>query len=166
MLPNVTNVDWHKSKPKQGFLVYHKLKGHVMGIPTDYNNKDYAGIITSVPPINSMLPVPKAQKSSQECVGGNQKGTTDQSWEGHSLFTATWKHFSKKILLENPCWFCWDTAIASIDKQQETVKIRSARTNQTSWWAPFELWSISCPQIVGNMLEVAWERLFIRTSHF
>jgi hypothetical protein len=46
-----------------------------MGIPADYNDKDSKGIIPSVPPVNSMLPIPKAQKSSQECVGDYQKET-------------------------------------------------------------------------------------------
>jgi hypothetical protein len=43
-----------------------------MGITADYNNKDYEGIIPSIPPVNSMLLVPKAQKALQECVGDNQ----------------------------------------------------------------------------------------------
>jgi hypothetical protein len=46
-----------------------------MGIPADYNNKDYKGIIPSVTPVNSMLPGSKAQKASQECDGENQKET-------------------------------------------------------------------------------------------
>jgi hypothetical protein len=41
-----------------------------MGIPADYNDKDYAGIILSIPPVSLMLPVPKALKAWQECVGG------------------------------------------------------------------------------------------------
>ncbi len=74
-----------------------------MGIPMDYNNKDYKRIIQSVPPVNLMLPVPKAQKTLQECVGDNQKHTIQINHEKeHSIFTPTWKHFSKEILLENP----------------------------------------------------------------
>jgi hypothetical protein len=42
-----------------------------MGIPADYNDKDYKGIIPSVPPVNLSLPVPKAQKALQECFGDN-----------------------------------------------------------------------------------------------
>jgi hypothetical protein len=59
---------------KQG-LVYRNVLVHVMGIPTNYNNKDYKGIIPSIPPVNSMLPVHKVQKASQECVWDNQKKT-------------------------------------------------------------------------------------------
>jgi hypothetical protein len=62
-------------KPKQG-LVYRLFWGHVMGIPTDYNDKDYKGIIPSIPPVSLMLLVPKPQKALQECVGENQKETT------------------------------------------------------------------------------------------
>jgi hypothetical protein len=46
-----------------------------MGMPAFSNDKDDEGIIPSVPLVNSMLPVPKAQKASQECVGDNQKET-------------------------------------------------------------------------------------------
>ncbi len=68
------------TKPKQG-LVYHKFRGHVMGIPADYNDKDYKGIIPSTPPDNLMLPVPKAQKAPHECFGDNQKGTIQINYE-------------------------------------------------------------------------------------
>ena len=45
-----------------------------MGIPADYNDKDYKGKVRTTPPVDSMLPIPKGPKASQECVGGNQKG--------------------------------------------------------------------------------------------
>jgi len=60
------------TKPKQG-TVYHKFRGHVMGIPADYNDKDYKGKVRTTPPVDSMLPILKEPKASQECVGGNQK---------------------------------------------------------------------------------------------
>jgi hypothetical protein len=47
-----------------------------MGIPTDYNDKDYKETIPSIPPVSLMLPVPKPQKTLQECVGENQKETS------------------------------------------------------------------------------------------
>jgi hypothetical protein len=62
------------TKPKLG-LLYHKFWGHVMGIPTDCNDKDYNGIIPSIPPVNLMVAEPKAQKELHECVGDNQKET-------------------------------------------------------------------------------------------
>jgi hypothetical protein len=60
------------TKPKQG-AVYRAFRGHVMGIPADYLDKEYEGKVKSTPPVSSMLPVPKEPKASQECVGGNQK---------------------------------------------------------------------------------------------
>jgi hypothetical protein len=64
------------TKPKQG-AIYCKFCGHVMGIPADYYDKDYVGVILSIPPVSFMLPVPKALKALQECVGGTQKLTND-----------------------------------------------------------------------------------------
>ncbi len=62
------------TKLKQA-LVYLKFWGHLMRILTDYNDKDYIGIIPSIPLVSLMLPVSKAQKALQECVGENQKET-------------------------------------------------------------------------------------------
>ena len=56
------------TKPKQG-TVYRKFRGHVMGIPADYNDKDYEGKVRTTPPVDSMLPTTKEPKASQECVG-------------------------------------------------------------------------------------------------
>ena len=57
------------TKPKQG-AAFREFRGHVMGIPNDYNDNDYKHIVpTKVP--KSMLPVTKAQLASKECVGGN-----------------------------------------------------------------------------------------------
>ncbi len=61
------------TKPIQG-SVFREFWGHVMGIPTDYNDNNYKLRVKTLPPVNSILPVPKAQKESQECVGGSQKG--------------------------------------------------------------------------------------------
>ena len=58
------------TKPKQG-LVYRVFRGHVMGIPADYKDSDYAGKVPLSPDV-LMLPMTKAQIASQECVGGNQ----------------------------------------------------------------------------------------------
>ncbi len=66
-------MDGNKYKTKTRFGVPQILRPF-RGIPKDYNGNDYKGIIPSVPPVNLMLPVPKAQKASQECVGDNQKG--------------------------------------------------------------------------------------------
>jgi hypothetical protein len=50
-----------------------------MGIPAEYNDKDNKRIIPSVPPVNLMLLVPKAQKALQECfLGEPERDNTDQ----------------------------------------------------------------------------------------
>jgi hypothetical protein len=69
-----TNIN---TKPKQG-QVYRVFRGHVMGIPADYKDSDYAGKVPLSPDM-SMLPMTKAQLASQECVGENQLSpTTDR----------------------------------------------------------------------------------------
>jgi hypothetical protein len=67
-------VDRNKYKTKTWFGVPQILRP-CQRVPKDYNGSDCKGIIPSVFPVNLMLPVPKAQKASQECVGDNQKRT-------------------------------------------------------------------------------------------
>ncbi len=76
----LTNKMWTdiNTKPKQGifFLVF---RGHVMGIPTDYNDKSFATRCNFRPPNwvpepVSMLPIPTDRVAMQECVGDNEKG--------------------------------------------------------------------------------------------
>jgi hypothetical protein len=55
------------TKPKQG-AVFCKFRGHMMGIPVDYNNADYINKVPLMPKV-SMLPLTKEQLASQECVG-------------------------------------------------------------------------------------------------
>jgi hypothetical protein len=59
------------TKPKQG-IVYRAFRRHVMGIPADYKDSDYAGKV----PVSLavlMLPLTKEQLALQECVGGDAK---------------------------------------------------------------------------------------------
>jgi hypothetical protein len=58
------------TKPKQG-KVFHEFRGHVMGIPTEY---DYKKEVIIIPPVSLMLPVPRAKEAPKECVGKSQKG--------------------------------------------------------------------------------------------
>jgi hypothetical protein len=44
-----------------------------MGIPANYNDKDYQGKVKSKPPISLMLPVPSTGIALKECVGESQK---------------------------------------------------------------------------------------------
>ena len=55
------------TKPKQG-AVFCKFRGHMMGIPTEYNNAYYINKAPLTPKV-SMLPLTKEQLASKECVG-------------------------------------------------------------------------------------------------
>jgi hypothetical protein len=59
------------TKPKQG-VVYCIFRGHVMGIPADYKDSNYAGKVPISPAV-LMLPLAKEQLAPQECVGGDAK---------------------------------------------------------------------------------------------
>ena len=115
-----------------------------MGIPADYNDKDYAGTIPSTPPLSSMLPVPKAMKASQECVGGSPEpvadrlvGLTMTGVEGRPGPTVTGE--------EGP-------------RTRAPIKMVDGRP-----WSPGVYRAL---RMLGHPLEAAWERAFIRTSHF
>jgi hypothetical protein len=61
------------TKPKQG-AAFWAFRGHVMGIPADYNDASFATRCNFRPPnwISepvSMLPIPKDWVATQECVG-------------------------------------------------------------------------------------------------
>jgi hypothetical protein len=66
------------TKPKQG-AVFWAFRGHVMGIPADYNDASFATRCTFIPPNWApapvlMLPIPRDRVAAQECVGDNTKG--------------------------------------------------------------------------------------------
>jgi hypothetical protein len=61
------------TKPKQGKIIC-KFRGYVMGIPAKYNDDEYKKEVITIPPVSSMLPVPRAKEASKECVGESQKG--------------------------------------------------------------------------------------------
>jgi len=115
------------TKPKQG-AVYRKFRGHVMGIPADYNDKDYKGKVRTTPPVDSMLPIPKEPKASQECVGGNQKD----------------------VNLTN--------ARPPESESRAPIKLVDGRP-----WSPNVYRNL---RLIGKSLEVAWEKAFVRASHF
>ncbi len=54
-------------KPKQE-AVFQVFCGHVMVIPANYKDDDYAGKIPLSPPVLLMLPLTKGQHASKECV--------------------------------------------------------------------------------------------------
>jgi hypothetical protein len=66
-----------KTTPNQG-TVFWVFRGHVMGIPMDYNNKSFATRCNFRPPNFvpepvSMLSMPIDWAAAQECVGDNEK---------------------------------------------------------------------------------------------
>ena len=63
------------TKPKQG-LLYCVFRGHVMGIPADYQDSDYVGKVPLSPKV-LMLPLTKEQLASQECVGESEITLTE-----------------------------------------------------------------------------------------
>jgi hypothetical protein len=63
------------TKPKQG-AVFRAFRGHVMGIPADYNDASFATRCNFRPPNwvpepVLMLPIPRDRVAAQECVGDN-----------------------------------------------------------------------------------------------
>ncbi len=80
------------TKPKQG-KVFREFWGHVMGIPTDYNDDDYRKDVVTIPPVSTMLPIPRAKEALQECVGENLIGPRGEQRNEqspvHSNLTAT-----------------------------------------------------------------------------
>ena len=72
------------TKPKQG-AVFCKFRGHMMGIPADYNNADYINKVPLTPKV-SMLPLTNKQLALQECVGEQEShnNPTEDRLDGSS----------------------------------------------------------------------------------
>ena len=146
-----TNQMWTdiNTKPKQG-AVYRAFRGHVMGIPADYVDKEYEGKVKSAPPISSMLPVPKEPKASQECVGGNQKEENLTVGNEKSLI-GTGK--LSLIVTEN----------LTDDRPSESGLRAPIKMIDGRPWSPNIYRNL---RLIGKSLEVAWEKAFVCTSHF
>jgi hypothetical protein len=81
------------TKPKQG-AVFLAIRGHVMGIPADYNDASFATKCNFRPPSwvskpVSMLSIPRDQVAAQECVGKRVTNKGVEIWdqnpyEGHT----------------------------------------------------------------------------------
>jgi hypothetical protein len=135
------------TKPKQG-LVFREFWGHVMGIPADNNNDNYKLRVKTLPPVNSMLPVPRAQKASQECVGGSQKG--------------------QNLTAARPA----KEVVGGSQKGQNLTAARPANEVDLGTRAPIKIvdgrpWSPGMYRnlrLLGHALEAAWEQASI--AHF
>jgi len=78
------------TKPKQG-AAFREFRGHVMGIPSDYNDDNYRNLVPSKVP-KSVPTVTKAKMASKECVGGNMAAA--------SLLGIVAAKSNKKVLCE------------------------------------------------------------------
>jgi hypothetical protein len=127
------------TKLKQG-KVFCKFQGHVMGIPADYNDDDYRKDVVTIPPVSTMLPIPRAKESLQECVGGNLIGPRgkqrNEQSPVHSNLTAT-----------RPKEECLNAGV------QAPIKIVDGRH-----WSPGVYRNL---RLMGFTLEVAWARALI-----
>jgi hypothetical protein len=118
------------TKPKQG-AVFCKFRGHMMGIPADYNDADYINKMPLMPNV-SMLPLTKEQLALQECVG-------DQ--ESH----------------DNPTDNRLDGSIQDTSLGPPIIMIGGRA------WSPSVYGAL---RLLGNSLDVAWKRAFIRPLTF
>ncbi len=73
------------TKPKQR-AVFRPIRGHVMGIPTDYNDTSFATRCNFrpsnwIPEQVSMLPIPRDRVASQECIGERVTNKEVEIWD-------------------------------------------------------------------------------------
>ncbi len=73
------------TKPKQG-AVFRAFRGHVMGIPADYNDASFVTRCNFRPPNwvpepVSMLPIPRDRVAAQECVGEQTINKEVEIWD-------------------------------------------------------------------------------------
>ncbi len=109
-----------------------------MGIPADYKDSDYAGKVPLSPKV-SMLPLTKEQLASQECVGESEVTLTKGRLSVASL--------AKGLTLTD-------------DRPSEGAPIKVVDGRP---WSPGVYQAL---RLLGKPLEIAWEKAFIRYSHF
>ena len=85
------------TKPKQG-AVFRAFMGHVMGIPTDYNDASFATRSNFRPPNwvpepVSMLLIPRDWVAAQECVGERAINKEVEAWD-QSPMKDRWVRFN------------------------------------------------------------------------
>ena len=139
------------TKPKQG-IVFWVFRGHVMGIPTDYNDASFAAKRNFRPPNwvpepVSMLPIPKDRVAAQECVGEWVTKDRQEVWD-------------KSPTKDRWVWFAVDEEVcaeptAEPTKQDQCVPIKMVSRHARSPGIYQAL------RLLGKSLDVAWERAFI-----
>ena len=140
------------TKLKQG-AVFWAIRGHVMGIPTDYNDTSFATRCNFRPPNwapepVSMLPIPRDRVAAQECVGDNTKGLNPTAAR-----PAAKVRFAVDVEAHAE-----PTAKPTKHDQRAPIKMVSGRA-----------WSLGIYQalrLLGKSLDVAWERAFIHPLTF
>ncbi len=129
-----------------------------MGIPADYKHADYFGNVTTSLPV-LMLPLSKEQLALKECI--------EEQVNSHILT----KVRPTKLDQQNQ-----ESALSGNRPAKEEsldVEVRPLTKGSESQ-APIKMvdgrpWSpgvYKLLHLLGKTLEVAWERAFIRTSHF
>ncbi len=98
-------------KPKQG-AVFRAFRGYVMDIPADYNNASFVTRCNFRPPNwipeqVSMLPIPRDQVASQECVGERVTNKEVEIWDQGPV-KDRWVKFEPKCELPAKVWFAID----------------------------------------------------------
>jgi hypothetical protein len=140
------------TKPKQG-AVFRAFRGHVMGIPADYNDASFATRYNFRPPKwvpepVSMLPIPKDWVAAQECVGDNTKGPKPTAAR-----PAAKVHFAVDMEAH-----AVPTADPNKQDRRAPIKMVSRRA-----WSPGIYQAL---RLLGKSLDVAWERAFIHPLTF
>jgi hypothetical protein len=158
------------TKPKQG-LAYRVFRGHVMGIPADYKDSDYAGKVPLSPEV-SMLPMTKAQLASQECVGENQLSPTKD--RPRVDVTPTDGPRVDVIPTDRPRVDVIRPRVDVIPTDRPRVDVILTGARPSDERAPIKMvngrpWSpgvYRALRLLGKSLEAAWEKAFIGSSHF
>ena len=143
------------TKPKQG-AVFRAFRGHVMGIPADYNDASFATRCNFRPPNwipeqVSMLPIPRDQVASQECVGEQITNKDVEIWD-------------QSPTKDRRVWFAVDeevrepTAEPTKQDRRAPIKIVGGRA-----WSPGIYQAL---RLLGKSLDVAWEKAFVRPLTF
>ena len=149
------------TKPKQG-AVFRKFRGHMMGIPTEYNDADYINKVPLTPKV-SMLPLTKEQLASKECVGDYESSNKEirrwangrpQNTEGPFELSG---NNSNSGLKNNP------TEDRLSESVEETSPLPPLIIVMGRSWSPSIYGAV---RLLGNTVDVAWRMAFIHPLTF
>jgi hypothetical protein len=144
------------TKPKQG-AVFREFRGHVMGVPANYNDDDYKHVIPSTVS-KLMLPMTKAQWALKECVGGDSAVTplgnlnvvVKRNTVDRNVKRVSWDPPKESVdsVMDN-----WAQQLGSVRNNHDRIRMVEGRkwcvtTYQSCW-------------LRGEPLEKAWKQAFI-----